>query len=83
MIVSIELPPSLQDIFKYQQDIHDTRTSAQSCVKLPKTHTITFGIKSITGQAGPPSICHPKRTLDVLSRAVCKEELTDFIIRSY
>ena len=82
------LPPSLQDLFVYQQRIHlhDTRTSAQSCVKLPKTHTISFGINSITGQAARAwNHFHMSsaKNLNILSRSVCKTTLTANILDSY
>ena len=86
--INRKIPPSLQDIFEYQQNIHvhNTRSSAQYCVKIPKTHTITFGINSITGQAARDwnfFQMSSRKNLNVLSRAVCKEELTDFILTSY
>ena len=86
--INRRIPPSLQNIFEYQQNIHahNTRTSAQSCVKIPKTHTIIFGIKSITGQAARDwNNLHmsSRKNLNILSRAVCKEELTDLIFTSY
>ena len=81
-------PPSLQDIFVYQNatHIHDTRTSAQSCVTLPKTHTLTFGIKSITGQAARAwNYFHmnSQKNLNTLSRTVCKETILENILLSY
>ena len=86
--INRQLPPSLQENFHYLHDIHahKTKSSDQFCVKLPKTHTITYGINSITGQAARSwNYFHSvvKKNLHILSRPVCKQELIKFILNTY
>ena len=86
--INRQLPPSLQENFHYLHDIHahKTKSSDQFCVKLSKTHTITYGINSITGQAARSwNYFHSvvKKNLHILSRPVCKQELIKFILNTY
>ena len=86
--INRQLPPSLQDKFQYLHGLHPhkTKSSDQYCVRLPKTSTITYGINSITGQAARAwNYFHTsiKKNLHIISRPVCKQELTQFIFDTY
>ena len=86
--INRKLPPSLQDKFQYLHEIHThkTKSSDQFCVKLPKTNTVSYGINSITGQAARSwNDLHlsMNKNLHILSRAVCKHEITKFMFESY
>ena len=86
--INRKLPPSLQDKFQYLHEIHThkTKSSDQFCVKLPKTNTVSYGINSITGQAARSwNDLHlsMNKNLHILSRAVCKHEITKFMFDTY
>ena len=86
--INRKLPPSLQDQFHYihENHAHQTKLSTQYCVKVPKSNTVTYGINSITGQAARSwNFFHMeiKKNLHIMSRPVCKEEITKFIFNSY
>ena len=86
--INRKLPPSLQDKFQYLHEIHThkTKSSDQFCVKLPKTNTVNYGINSITGQAARSwNDLHlsMNKNLHILSRAVCKHEITKFMFETY
>ena len=82
------LPHSLQDKFQclHEGHAHEPKLSSQCCVKLPKSNTVNYGINSITGQSARSwNYFHVnvKKNLHILSRAVCKKELTAHILNSY
>ena len=86
--INRKLPPSLQDQFHYihGNHAHQTKLSTQYCVKVPKSNTVTYGINSITGQAARSwNLFHMeiKKNLHIMSRPVCKEEITKSIFNSY
>ena len=86
--INRKLPPSLQDQFHYihGNHAHQTKLSTQYCVKVPKSNTVTYGINSITGQSARSwNFFHMeiKKNLHIMSRPVCKEEITKFIFNSY
>ena len=82
------LPTALLDKFVYlnKSHQHNTRNSANHCVKLPKSRTLGYGTDSITSQSAKAwnflqSNCSDN--MHLFSRNKCKKIIRKFYLDSY